>query len=67
MGRNLLKCDRLVLLFYYKAREESRGSLEAGVPGPPACYFVPNILSPASPRPGTIYFWSLRRSSSAAQ
>ena len=26
-------------------------------------YFVPKILSPASPRPGTIYIWSLRHSS----
>lgn len=29
-------------------------------------YFVPKILSPASPRPGTMYIWSLRHSSCEA-
>ncbi len=31
----------------------------------PSCYFVPNILSPASPSPGTIYPCSFNPSSSA--
>ena len=29
-------------------------------------YFVPKILSPASPRPGTMYAFSFKHSSSAA-